>query len=137
MDKLLNEPVRRSRNPVEDIIFSPPNKPDRTTHRQNNIFLEQGQTNLQTGQRRGHNKTISDTVAMATYTRDKDGAGRRLDKTCVNGQEKYSETEPAKAPDEAQTRLDKTGDEENEEEATANEEGDKKNGQRSPDSQRR
>ena len=45
-------------------------------------------------------KTIDDTVAMATVTRDKDGAGIRLDKTCVEGQEKYSETEPAKAPDE-------------------------------------
>ena len=43
-------------------------------------------------------KTIDVTVAMATYTRDKDGAGIRLDKTCVEGQEKYSETEPAKAP---------------------------------------
>ena len=37
----------------------------------------------------------------ATYTRDKSGAGLRLDKTCVVRQEKYSETEPAKAPEEA------------------------------------
>ena len=77
---------------------------------------------------RARDKTIDDTVALATYTKDKDGAGSRLYKTCVDGQEKYSETEPAKAPDEAEARLDKTHDEENEEEAKANGEGDKKVG---------
>ena len=98
---------RGSSNLVKDILYSPPNKPDRITHRQNNIFREQGPTKLQMRQRRGRDKTIDDTVAMATYTKDKDGAGNRRDQTCVDGKQKYSETDPAKAPDEAEATIDK------------------------------
>ena len=46
-------------------------------------------------------------------------------------------TEPAKAPDEVKARPDKKGDDSEEEETKANEGGDTKSGQRSPDPQKR
>ena len=75
---------RGSSNLVEDIILSPPNKPDRITHRQNKVSGTRPYTAPDEA-KEGPDKTIDDTVAMATYTRDKDGAGSRQDKTCVEG----------------------------------------------------